>query len=271
MRIETRLHEEEPAAAALRALSPRDRGTAIRLLIRRHYHELPGLIGLTPTPKTTVAEPTPSVPIEPPAPTVPTTDDPAPVVDKKKLTQENLRKVIAQAKSWQKAVIAAGTLLAGLGGLGAPMPARAAGVTLDLNLASIHGEQWARRDLNQFNPGVGFTYHMGEAAESWAFSVGAYDNSFRRMTAYALAEWTPIRRVSPRGWHLEAGLAGGFASGYRRSEVPCAPAMGSVLLRLSSPAGIGATIFAVPNSGARSSGFIGLQLSIPLQRLPVHA
>lgn len=271
MRIETRLHDDEPAALTLRALSPRDRGTAIRLLIRRNHHELPGLIGLVPATNTAVSPPPSPVPVETPAPRETTTDDAVPLVDKRQILQENVRKVIAQAKAWQKAVVVVGFLLAGIGGLGASAPAQAAGVTLDLNLVSIHGEQWARRDLNQFNPGVGFTYQMGEEAESWAFSVGAYDNSFRRMTAYALAEWTPIRLVSPRGWHLEAGLGGGLASGYRRSEVPCAPAMGSALLRLKSPAGVGVTIFAVPNSGARSSGFVGLQLSIPLQRLPAHA
>lgn len=264
MRIETRLHEEEPAAVALRALSPRDRGTAIRLLIRRHYHELHGLIGLTPSPNTTVAAPTPSSPSEPPAPTETSTDDPAPVVDKKKLTQENIRKVIAQAKGWQKAVIAVGFLLAGLGGMGMSTPAQAAGVTLDLNLASIHGEQWARRDLNQINPGLGITYRPGGSAGDWALSMGAYNNSYRHLTAYVLAEWTPLHIGNPQGWYVDAGLSGGVASGYRRSEIPTSPAMGTALFRIESPSGMAASLFAVPNFGARASGFVGLQIGIPL-------
>ncbi|MBB5360892.1 hypothetical protein HDE76_004144 [Rhodanobacter sp. ANJX3] len=263
MRIETRLHDDEPAAVALRALSPRDRGTAIRLLIRRHHHELPGLIGLAPQSNTTV---TPQPAPVPKSPTLaePSTDEPAPVVEKKLLTPENLQKVINQAKSWQKAVIAVGFLLAGIGGFGASVPAHAADILLDVNTVSIHGEQWARHDLNQINPGLGITYRPEGSAGDWALSVGAYDNSYRRLTAYALAEWTPIHIGNPQGWHVDAGLSGGVASGYRRSEIPTSPAMGTALFRIESPSGMAASFFAVPNFGARASGFIGLQIGVPL-------
>ncbi len=263
MRIETRLHDDEPAAVALRALSPRDRGTAIRLLIRRHHHELPGLIGLAPQSNTTVA-PQQAPVLESPTPAEPSADESAPVVGKRKLTPENLQKVIDQAKSWQKAVIALGFLLAGVGGVGASSPAQAADVTLDLNVASIHGEQWARHDLNQINPGLGLTYRPEGSAGNWGLSVGAYDNSYRRLTAYALAEWTPLHIGNPQGWHVDAGLSGGVASGYRRSETPTSPAMGTALFRIESPSGMAASLFAVPNFGARESGFIGLQFGIPL-------
>lgn len=265
MRIETRLHDDEPAALTLRALSPRDRGTAIRLLIRRHHHELPDLIGLVPAPNTAVSTSTSPVPIETPAPREPTTDDAVPLVDKRQITQENVRKVIAQAKAWQKAVVVVGFLLAGIGGVGASAPAQAADVTLDLNVACVHGEQWARRNLNQSNPGVGFTYRIGSKGADWAVSAGAYENSYQRLTAYTLAEWTPIHVGNLQGWHMDVGIAGGAASGYRRSEIPTAPLMGTALVRIESPLGIAANIFAVPNAGARESGFIGLQLSIPLQ------
>ena len=264
MRIETRLHDNEPAADALRALSPRDRGIAIRLLIRRHYRELPDLIGLAPKPATTVTAPASPVLIEPSASMETTKNESAPAVDKKKLTQENLRKVIAQAQGWQKAVIAVGFFVATLGGFGAPVRAQAADFTLDVNTVSIHGEQWARHDLNQINPGLGITYRPEGSAGDWALSVGVYDNSYRRSTTYALAEWTPLHIGEPQGWHVDAGLAGGVASGYRRSEIPTAPAMGTALFRIESPSGMAVSLFAVPNFGARESGFIGLQIGIPL-------
>jgi hypothetical protein len=268
VRIETRLHDDEPAAAALRALSPRDCGTAIRLLIRRHFRELPDLIGLAPKQGAaamvyaTAADEGQSTPVPPPAPASPV--DGIREDGKRLATREDVQKVIAQAKAWQKRVVTIGFLLAGMGGFGASVPAHAADLLLDVNTISIHGEQWARHDLNQVNPGLGLTYRPQGSAGDWALSIGAYNNSYRRLTAYALAEWTPLHIGNPQGWHVDAGLSGGVASGYRRSEIPTSPAMGTALFRIESPSGMAASLFAVPNFGARESGFIGLQIGIPL-------
>lgn len=263
MRIETRLHDNEPAADALRALSPRDRGTAIRLLIRRHFRELPDLIGLAPKPGATVTMDEPVANDRPTAAT-PVEVDGIGGNGKRLVTNEDIQKVIAQAKSWQKMVVTIGFLLAGIGGFGALVPAHAADILLDVNTVSIHGEQWARHDLNQINPGLGITYRPEGSAGDWALSVGAYDNSYRRLAAYALAEWTPLHIGNPQGWHVDAGLSAGVASGYRRSEIPTSPAMGTALFRIESPSGMAASFFAVPNFGARASGFIGLQIGVPL-------
>ena len=62
-------------------------------------------------------------------------------------------------------------------------------VTLDVNLASIHTERWARDTLNQVNPGLGLTTRL---SDSWSLSGGAYKNSFSRLSVYALANFTPI-------------------------------------------------------------------------------
>lgn len=150
-------------------------------------------------------------------------------------------------------VIAASTLL--------PRAAQAASWRIDANLASIHTERWARDSLNQRNPGVGFEY---QANPTWAVAGGIYSNSYHRPTVYALVEFTPLRIGRVAGWHIDAGVAGGLASGYRRSEIPCEPFVGAGLVRITAPDGIALNVLGVPNTGRYQSGFIGFQLSVPL-------
>jgi hypothetical protein len=133
-------------------------------------------------------------------------------------------------------------------------------VDLDFNFASYHTEAWARQSLNQFNPGLGITYHWNR---TWAVMGGEYKNSYRRPTWYALAAFTPLQLGRINGWHVDAGLAAGLASGYRSSEVPSEPLVGGLIVRLASPSGIGLNLLAVPNSDAHNSGFIGFQLVMP--------
>lgn len=133
-------------------------------------------------------------------------------------------------------------------------------VDLDLNLASYHTESWARHSLNRFNPGLGITYHWNR---TWAVMGGEYKNSYRRPTWYALAAFTPIQLGQPSGWHVDAGLAAGLASGYRHAEVPSEPAVAGIILRLAAPNGIALNLLGVPNSDAHNSGFIGFQLVMP--------
>jgi len=132
---------------------------------------------------------------------------------------------------------------------------------MDVNVASYHTERWARQQLNQRNPGLGITY---EFDRTWAFAGGVYSNSYRRPTVYALAAWTPLHVGRTAGWHVDAGLAAGVATGYRRDEVATAPLAGGAIVRITAPAGVALNLVGVPNEDARHSGFVGLQVSFPL-------
>lgn len=134
-------------------------------------------------------------------------------------------------------------------------------ITLDVNVASYHTQAWARRDLNQKNPGIGMTYHL---SRTWAFAAGGYWNSYRRPTAYALAAWTPLQFGDVGDWHVDAGIAAGLASGYRKDEIACQPLAGGALVRVVAPSGISVNMFAVPGTGAGKSGFVGVQFSVPM-------
>lgn len=131
---------------------------------------------------------------------------------------------------------------------------------LNVNLASIHTEAWARRQLNQENPGVGATYQW---SSTWAFAGGVYRNSYRHPTYYAQVEYTPLHVGEAGGWHVDIGAMAGIAT-YRRSEVPCAPFAAGALVRVTAPDRLTASIVLVPNTGPRSTGFIGLELGFRL-------
>ncbi|HEY4093572.1 MAG TPA: hypothetical protein VGN46_18850 [Luteibacter sp.] len=138
--------------------------------------------------------------------------------------------------------------------------AHAVTFTLDLNLASVHTERWARETLNQRNEGLGITAQLDP---SWSLSAGFYVNSYRRTSAYALAAWTPLR--IPLGtWGIAAGAEAGLVTGYRRNEAASQPLMGAGLVRVVTPRGWSLDLSAVPNTPNRHSGFVGAQLSLPL-------
>jgi hypothetical protein len=132
--------------------------------------------------------------------------------------------------------------------------------TLDANLASIHMERWAQETLNQRNEGLGVTARLDP---SWSLSVGEYRNSYRRISTYALAEWTPLH-IPVGTWHIDAGGEAGLVSGYRRSEVESQPIMGAGLVRLVAPSHWSLNLSIVPNAPGRRSGFVGAQLSLPI-------
>lgn len=144
-----------------------------------------------------------------------------------------------------------------------PAPAHAGTLDLDLNMASIHTERWARASLNQVNPGVGLTYHLDR---TWALMSGEYLNSYRCPTWYALGAFTPLHMGSEGHWRVDAGLVAGLASGYTHHENVYAPAVAGMIVRIAAPRGLALNLLAVPNDGPRDSGFIGFQLSIPLRR-----
>ncbi len=157
----------------------------------------------------------------------------------------------------KRAIIAAVVLAAIAPAARAAEPSRLA---LDVNLASYHTRAWARRELNQVNPGLGLEY---QASPDWTALAGFYKNSYRRETVYALAAWTPVRINLPAGLHADAGIAAGLVSGYRRNEVPTAPLAAGAVLRVLTRTGFGINLLAVPNSQS-GSGFVGLQAVVPI-------
>lgn len=132
--------------------------------------------------------------------------------------------------------------------------------SLDINATSVHTEAWARRQLNQDNPGLGMEYQFNH---EWSAAGGFYKNSYRRETAYALAIWTPLHIDLPAGLMADAGLAAGLVSGYRRPEVPTEPFAAGAVMRLRTAQGFGINLLAVPNTQS-GSGFVGLQLVAPI-------
>lgn len=251
MRIEIKLRPDDPSLPAIKALPPGERAQALRLLIRKHSSELGSLLGFRYPPK----------PIAPAAPEPPAKADtePAPAQS----AQSILDRIVQQAKGMQHAVALGfgGLLAAALLALAPTTNARAGTLDLDVNVASVHTEAWARRNLNQVNPGAGITYHWNR---TWSLAGGVYRGSYRRPVYYAQAEWTPLHIGSVGRWHIDAGAMAGIAT-YTRAEVACAPFAAAALVRIVAPDGVAADIVAVPNQGPRQTGFIGLQLSIPLR------
>ena len=133
--------------------------------------------------------------------------------------------------------------------------------TLDVNLASYHLERWARHDLNQRNFGLGLTAHF---SQDWSVSAGWYRNSYRRGSTYALVNWTPLHASLPGGWSVAAGATAGLDSGYRSDELATQPWVAAALLRVIAPQGWSINLTAVPNAPHARSGFIGMQLAVPL-------
>lgn len=259
IRIDLRLRADDPAAAALRALPQRERSNALRLLLRRHFGDLPGLIGFRDAGTTSQANTAWALP------TAASATEPAEPAEVPAAAESGRAKatLLAALDAVRKRGSVAAIAIATLAMLAfAPMhEARANGWRLDTNLASVHTERWARDSLNQRNPGVGLTW---QASRTWALAAGVYTNSYRKPTAYALAEFTPLHVGAVDHWHLDAGVAAGIATGYTRAEIPCAPLAGAALIRVTAPDGIALNIMGVPNTGAYRSGFIGFQLSIPL-------
>jgi len=261
MRIDFRIQDSEPASEVLRALPQRERANALRLMLRRHFGELPGLIGFRDPPRAdhSSAPLATSSPVAVEAPAAAASGTTAQEGANHEATRK-LTAMVERLRAYTAAVLAGAALTATL----AFMPANkavAATWRLDANLASVHTERWARDNLNQRNPGIGIEY---QASRTWGLAAGVYSNSYRKPTVYALAEFTPLHWGDVNHWHIDAGVAAGIATGYTRAEIPCAPLAGGALIRLVAPNGIALNLIGVPNTGAYRSGFVGFQLSIPL-------
>lgn len=164
---------------------------------------------------------------------------------------------MAGRKPPRKALAAALALGLALGTAQAAEPSRWA---LDVNTTSVHTEAWARRDLNQDNPGLGLEYLV---SPDWSGMAGFYRNSYRRTSAYMLGVWTPLHMALPAGLTASAGLAAGLVSGYTRNEVPTQPWAAGAVLRIRNAQGFGLNFLGVPNTQS-GSGFIGVQAVIPI-------
>jgi len=217
---------------SIRSLPPRARAVVLRLMLMALYPNSPRAVAGLPD-----------------QPGMPGFDPPE---GPKRKNQRGFAHVLVLAML--AAIAIAGALVA--------TPACAGTWRLDLNMASYHTEAWARRTLNQRNPGVGLAW---QANRTWAIAGGAYWNSYRRETVYALVEWTPLHIGKVGRWHIAAGLAGGLVSGYRTDEVSMEPLAGGALIRIITPAGAALNLVGVPNQDANHTGFIGVQLSFPLQ------
>lgn len=143
----------------------------------------------------------------------------------------------------------------------APVIASAATYSVDFTLGSVHASRWARSELNQRNLGLGMTAQM---SRNWAISGGWYRNSYRRGSLYLLADFTPWHRALPGGWSLSGGLTAGLDSGYRTRELATQPLVAAGLLRVIAPAGWSFDLTAMPNAPHHRSGFLGLQISLPI-------
>jgi hypothetical protein len=73
--------------------------------------------------------------------------------------------------------------------------------------ATIASYHFDRRGYNEQNYGLGVEYHHDPI---WRFSLGFYENSYYRYTAYGMAVVMPLEIGS---WRF--GVATGFATGYR--------------------------------------------------------
>lgn len=220
------MRHNEPVAGAIRALPQPERSNALRSMLLNHFGNVPGVV----------------------------------------CSRRALEARASSSPPTKRKPTAAGITLALVVALltFAPFQRAAAGTwNLDANLASIHTERWARDSLNQRNPGIGIEFR---ANRDWAFTGGIYSNSYRKPTVYALVEYTPLHIGQISNWHVDAGVAAGLASGYSRTEVPCAPLGGGALLRIASPGGVALNLIGVPNTGAYQSGFVGFQLVVPLSR-----
>jgi hypothetical protein len=145
--------------------------------------------------------------------------------------------------------------------------------TMDTNLASLHTQSWARRDLNQFNPGVGLT--IPSSVPQLSLVSGFYRNSYDRTSVYGGVLYEPFN-WNGAGLHWRAGVIVGLISGYSNDEEPDRPLMTALALSAQTESGWGARLIFCPaglsqpfgnDTRSGKSGAIGLQLLAPLPLL----
>ena len=140
---------------------------------------------------------------------------------------------------------------------------------IDVTAASYHLTSYARHQYSQDNPGIGIDQPL--LGDDASMMFGAYRNSERRTSFYYALDYTPWS-VAWAGADLRAGVMGGLVSGYTRHKV--SPGVGLIpKTRFPALDGAGFNLIVVPNQTPRmreligippGSGFVGLQLAIPL-------
>ena len=118
-----------------------------------------------------------------------------------------------------------------------------------LNLASAHGK--TKNRLNERNPGLGLEYHQSEHV---LYMAGAFRNSHRRTSVYALAGWTPVE------WgYAKFGVVGGIINGYPKHNSGKVIPMAAGLMRIEGERW-GANVFLVPPALKDTPLTLGFQL-----------
>lgn len=128
---------------------------------------------------------------------------------------------------------------------------------VDIGVRAYHfnRELTASKDLNEDTPGLG----MRSVQERTQYMLGAYRNSIRRMSVYALAEYDVVGAGSRDSARI--GGVAGLVTGY---AVPIAPVFG-VRATIPMTETVGITLTAVPSvktAEFQSYGFIAIQLYI---------
>jgi hypothetical protein len=122
---------------------------------------------------------------------------------------------------------------------------------LDINL---HAHHWDRdvvdsRNLNENNFGVGLEFKNNDFRKLF----GVYQNSERKISTYALAAWTPIKKGP-----VELGAFGGLVTGYAKSVQVAAGLFSAVELTNK----VNLNITAVPTvKKINCFGFVAFQLA----------
>ena len=139
---------------------------------------------------------------------------------------------------------------------------------ISANLTSYHFNR--DKNYNEVNPGLGYEGVYG----SFRILGGAYYNSFKRWTGYALGGLVPLRLQVTQNSQLAAGLVLGAASGYQevnlnntsqkedKNNLGIIP-VGGILLAWEpiKARGIGINILVTPPLKKYDiSGFAGLQV-----------
>ena len=107
--------------------------------------------------------------------------------------------------------------------------------------------------LNGVNPGLGIRVKGGIFDEDGALTIGEYYNSYRKTTAYALYEYTPLHYG-----RFDIGGFGGLVIGYTSSQNGINPLAAGAVVRVKLGDRSGITFHAVPPVGADSAGFVSI-------------
>lgn len=77
---------------------------------------------------------------------------------------------------------------------------------LELHVTSYHFDEHDDDDFNEFNIGAGYNYEFN--SKTYAV-IGAFNNSYDKLSVYAGAKWLPIDIK-----FFKAGIGGGVVTGY---------------------------------------------------------